>query len=124
MKSVFPFKICPSEHGKYVISYKPFQKYVVEMAKSQPSGWYAYSVEFKSRTEAEVVVFGMADSYFGGIGKEVFRFDVGCPTSESDEAVVQEARRLAVEIRNQQIFDSEQEKIDAIKASIVSASFA
>ncbi len=124
MKSVFPFKVYPSQYGSYVISYKPFQKYVVEMAKHHDFAWYAYSVEFKNRTEAEVVVFGIADAYYGGIGKEICRFEVGCPTAESNEAVIDEANRLAIEIRQKQIEDAEKEKIDAIKASIVSASFA
>lgn len=124
MKSVFPFTVHAHHCGSYVINYKPFQKYVVAMAKHHDFAWYAYSVEFKNRTEAEVVVFGMADAYYGGIGKEIYRFEVGCPTAESNEAVIEEASRLAIEIRQKQIEDAEKEKIDAIKASIVSASFA
>lgn len=124
MKSLFPFKVYPFQYSSYVISYKPFQKYVVEMAKHHDFAWYAYSVEFKNRTKAEVVVFGIADAYYGGIGKEIYRFEVGCPTAESNEAVMDEANRLAIEIRQKQIEDAEKEKIDAIKASIFSASFA
>lgn len=124
MESVFPFKVYPRKYGSHVSSYKPFQKYVVEMVKANGLSWYAYSVEFKSRTEAEVVVFGMEDTFYGGIGREVFRFEVGCPTVESNEAVIEEANRLAIGIRQRQIEESEKEKIDAIKASIVSASFA
>ncbi len=119
MKSVFPFKVYPTQYEKYVISYRPFQKYVVDMAKRNDFAWYAYAVEFKGRTDAEVVVFGMQDAYCGGIGREIFRFDVACEPSESDEAVNQEASRMAAAFREAQIQDAEKKKIDAIKDRIL-----
>ncbi len=123
MKSVFPFKVYPIQYEKYVSNYRPFQKYVVDMAKRNDFAWYAYAVEFKNRTNAEVVVFGIKDSYFGGIGREIFRFDVACDDSESDEAVNKQASRMAAAIRERQIQDYENKKIDAIKDRILEFSF-
>lgn len=123
MESIFPVVVFPFDNGSYISNYDQFKKYVIAMSKENGIGWYAYSVEFKNRTEAEVVVYGMKDNHYGGIGSEVYRFEVGCPTCESNPAILAKARQMAVIERQNEIEKEEEEKIAAIEHRILEEAF-
>lgn len=123
MSCIYPVVVFPKDNGHFISSYDPFKKYVIAMSKENGMAWYAYKVEFKNRTEAEVVVYGMKDNYYGGIGSEVYRFEVGCPTSESNPAILAKARQMAVIEREMEIEKEEEEKISAIERKIIDKAF-
>ena len=65
--------------------------------------WYAYSVEVKSPTEIEFIVFDMKDNYFGGIGAKIGTFKATVTPDVTRKSIIARAARLAADKREQEL---------------------
>lgn len=114
---VFPFTVKSYDNGHYIETpwshHKTFAKY-----KPQDLSWYAYDVEVLSKTRAKFTVYGMEDSFYGGIGDVKHKFE--CDVDEDDlEGFIKRRIKSMASRQEQDEFDARRlERVKEIMADI------
>jgi hypothetical protein len=90
----FPFKLEAQQMPTWVDSPRDFRE-VFQANRPKNKSCYGYDVKVLSATQVEFTAFGMADSYYGGIGEPIATFEVTVDPEVTRKSIVRRAGQFA-----------------------------
>ena len=117
--TIFTFTVRAYDTGKYIKN--PWQANST-FAKYKPEGssWYAYDVELLSKTRANFIVYDIACTVYGGIGRVSYEFSCDVDERDTSNFIEREVRRIAVRQENLEFESVRLARVLTIESEIMS----
>jgi hypothetical protein len=103
----FPFRVeCEQRLDGQVWSSHEFRN-VYNANRPKDKSWYAYDVVVKSPSLVEFIVYDMHDMCYGGLGKEIRRFEAKVHPELTRKSIERRAGMFALERRDRELVEQE-----------------